>query len=142
MLDLDDFKSVNDRYGHAIGDLVLMQVGEVLAKSIRRGDILARWGGEEFILLLPETDLDAAAEFAERIRTAIVQLLIARDDIRLQVTASFGVGQLVADQDLNGLIHRVDKLLYLAKGAGRNRVMKADAVRAGLDVPALQGAVD
>jgi diguanylate cyclase (GGDEF)-like protein len=125
LLDLDHFKSINDRYGHAIGDIVLKETSRVLTQSIRRGDIVARWGGEEFILVLPETDMDAAAEFAERIRLAIANLVIPQGDVHLQVNASFGVGQLDASQDIDTLIGVVDKALYSAKVAGRNRVVRA-----------------
>jgi len=125
LLDLDHFKSINDHYGHAIGDIVLKETSRVLTQSIRRGDIVARWGGEEFILVLPETDMDAAAEFAERIRLAIATLVIPQVDVHLQVNASFGVGQLVPGQDLDALIGAVDKALYSAKVAGRNRVVRA-----------------
>ncbi|RLJ65021.1 sensor domain-containing diguanylate cyclase [Sulfurisoma sediminicola] len=131
LMDLDHFKAVNDRYGHAVGDLVLTDTGGVLAGSIRRGDIVARWGGEEFILLLPETDVNAAADFAERIRIAMGDLLISQGSVRLQVTASFGVGQLAAGQDLEGLINIVDTALYSAKVTGRNRVVRADRMSAG-----------
>jgi diguanylate cyclase (GGDEF)-like protein len=128
MMDLDHFKSVNDRFGHSVGDLVLAETGAMLARSIRAGDIVARWGGEEFILLLPETDLDAGAEFAERIRVATGALVATLRDTGLQVTASFGVGQLAAGQDLDALIDLVDKALYAAKQAGRDRVVRTDEV--------------
>jgi diguanylate cyclase (GGDEF)-like protein len=128
MMDLDHFKSVNDRFGHSVGDLVLAETGAMLARSIRAGDIVARWGGEEFILLLPETDLDAGAEFAERIRVATGELVATLRDTGLQVTASFGVGQLAAGQDLDALIDLVDKALYAAKQAGRDRVVRTDEV--------------
>lgn len=140
MMDLDHFKSVNDRFGHAVGDLVLTEAGAMLARSIRAGDIAARWGGEEFILLLPESGIEAGAEFAERIREATRELVASLRDTGLQVTASFGVGQLADGQDLDELINLVDRALYAAKSNGRDRVVRTDEMAEGSAAPQLQNA--
>lgn len=127
ILDIDLFKNINDRHGHAIGDAVLVNVGQTLARLTRNGDCVARWGGEEFIMLLPETDLATATQFAERIRCALEEMVIvARDDVRVQITASFGVAQLKPDQPLEKLIIAADDALYSVKQSGRNRVAHAD----------------
>lgn len=126
ILDIDLFKNINDRHGHAIGDAVLVNVGQALARLTRNGDCVARWGGEEFIMLLPETDLATALQFAERIRCALEEMVVVRNDVRVQITASFGVAQLKPDQSLEKLIIAADDALYSVKQSGRNRVAHAD----------------
>ena len=121
--DLDHFKSVNDTYGHESGDKVLAAFGEVLRRRIRAGDTAARFGGEEFVVLMPETDLANAALIAERIRAALAECLIA--PLPEPVTASFGVAELVACEPARSLLARADKALYEAKHTGRNRVATA-----------------
>jgi len=127
ILDIDLFKTINDRHGHAIGDAVLVNVGQTLARLTRNGDCVARWGGEEFIMLLPETDLVTALQFAERIRRALEEMVVViRDDERVQITASIGVAQLKPEQSLEKLIIAADDALYSVKQSGRNRVAHAD----------------
>ncbi len=126
ILDIDHFKNINDRHGHAVGDEVLVNVGQTLARLTRSGDCVARWGGEEFIMLLPETDLQTAAYFAERIRRVLEEtVVIAKSAVRVQITASFGVAQLKQDQPLEKLIIAADDALYSVKQSGRNRVAQA-----------------
>lgn len=123
ILDIDYFKNINARHGHAVGDEVLVKVGQTLARLTRSGDCVARWGGEEFIMLLPDTDLETATEFAERIRRALEEMtLIAKDDARVQITASFGVARLRPDQPPEKLIIAADDALCSVKQTGRNRV--------------------
>ena len=124
MFDVDHFKRVNDQHGHAVGDLVLTEIGRLCRELSRRGDVLARYGGEEFLLLMPNCGLDDAARHAERLREAIAAMPLTLPDGRpLQVTASFGVAPVVAtDTGLVQVIDRVDDLLYDAKHGGRNRV--------------------
>ena len=127
IVDIDIFKAINDGHGHAIGDAVLVKVGQTLTRLTRNGDCVARWGGEEFIMLLPETDLTTATQFAERIRCALEEMVvIAKDEVRVQITASFGVAQLKPDQSLEKLITAADDALYSVKQSGRNRVAHAD----------------
>jgi diguanylate cyclase (GGDEF)-like protein len=125
LLDIDHFKTINDRYGHAVGDQVLAEVAGFLAHAARRGDVVARWGGEEFILLLPETGIDEAAQLAERLRRAIQEMSIRREDGQLSLTASFGVAGLAGQASLMELVDMADQALYAAKAAGRNRVVTA-----------------
>ena len=119
MFDLDHFKNVNDRFGHAAGDMVLKSVADTVKGRIRKTDYFARWGGEEFIILLPETSLNNAAELAEELRKKISET--ALDGIG-KVTASFGVTEYRNTDTMDTVLLRVDGALYEAKGSGRNCV--------------------
>lgn len=126
LLDIDLFKNINDTYGHAHGDEVLVALADKLKNSVRQGDVLARWGGEEFIVFLPETSPAEAHALAERLRSEISALRIPRADGQTSVTASFGVAQKEAQHaTLDALIAAADELLYQAKQQGRNRVICA-----------------
>jgi len=123
LLDIDHFKVLNDNYGHAFGDKVLGSVASVLEVSAREGDVLARWGGEEFILFLPETNLKAAMALAERLRVSISEMRIDYGQAPLSITASFGVVQRAEScLTVDELTSSADKCLYQAKSEGRNRV--------------------
>jgi len=123
LLDIDLFKQVNDAYGHAHGDDVLKATADILRQSIRLGDILARWGGEEFIVFLPETDRDEATMLAERLRTTIAGMRVPYEAGVSAVTASFGIAQRTPSQlTLDALIACADDCLYESKQQGRNRV--------------------
>lgn len=125
MLDLDHFKLVNDRYGHDAGDRLLRSVAQCCTAVTRRGDLCARLGGEEFVLLLEDTDPADATGVAERVRQMISTL--KRGESEDAVTASFGVSMLVgAIKTLDELLHDADRLLYMAKNTGRNRVVMND----------------
>jgi diguanylate cyclase (GGDEF)-like protein len=123
MIDLDHFKKINDTYGHSEGDQVLKAFADVLRDMIRTEDIAARWGGEEFIIILPHTPCEASAALAERIRVAFEQYSTRATPLAL--SASFGVVQLQAGEDSDSLIRRADDALYKAKHEGRNRVVMA-----------------
>lgn len=126
LLDIDRFKHINDTFGHAQGDTVLKQVARAIASVARTEDVLARWGGEEFILFMPETTLEQAVAVAERIRTKIEALRFDLNGKSSLCTASLGVAQLDKHTDsLDSLISRADKYLYRAKVSGRNRVCSA-----------------
>jgi diguanylate cyclase (GGDEF)-like protein len=133
MLDIDDFKRVNDTYGHQQGDLVLLEVARCLRALSRDIDEPARYGGEELAVILPQTDLNGAELLAERMRSAIAALSIKRLDGNgsLAVTASFGVASLpMSAGDKESLIAAADAALYRAKRGGKNRVERAEPVRA------------
>ncbi|MGO9884476.1 MAG: diguanylate cyclase [Solirubrobacteraceae bacterium] len=133
MLDIDDFKSINDLYGHQQGDVVLRCVAEVLRDTSRDVDVPARYGGEELALILPHTDLDGTYVIAERAREAIEQMQVPLLDRRgtLQITASFGVAA-SADGGKDELISATDAALYTAKREGKNRTVKANSQTANV----------
>jgi diguanylate cyclase (GGDEF)-like protein len=120
LMDIDHFKAVNDDFGHAQGDAVLRLIAATLKAQTRATDTLARWGGEEFALFLPETDLAAAGIVAEKCRQA-VQILACL--IPRQVTITVGVSQILTDQAIEAAIARADAALYQGKISGRNRVV-------------------
>lgn len=120
MFDVDRFKSVNDTYGHALGDLALQRVVALAKDRLRGSDSLARWGGEEFLILLPATRLDGAVGVAEAIRREIGQ---ADFPHARPLTISAGAAELASDEDVDGLLQRVDNRLYQAKAQGRDRVV-------------------
>ncbi|HOO64387.1 MAG TPA: GGDEF domain-containing protein [Synergistaceae bacterium] len=128
LCDIDFFKEVNDTYGHDTGDYVLRQFGRNLRRALRAEDFLSRYGGEEFGMILPETDLPRAIQVAERLRYETEKALFSaergkKDAPRIQLTASFGVAQLELHKDTReALFSRADLLLYQAKNAGRNSV--------------------
>lgn len=133
MLDIDNFKSVNDTYGHQQGDLVLRRVARVLADTSREADFPARYGGEELALILPHTDMEGSFAIAERIRTAIEAMRIPRvdQDGTLKVTASLGVAA-ATDGTKEELIADADAALYEAKRQGKNRTVKAELATANV----------
>ncbi|RUO44387.1 hypothetical protein CWE15_04225 [Aliidiomarina taiwanensis] len=126
MYDLDRFKRVNDTYGHDVGDEVLIQVSQLVSKRVRANDVVARIGGEEFVVLLPHTHLSAATELAENLRKRIGALEFNSDQGTFNVTVTFGVTCFTdSDQNADDLLKRVDRLLYKGKESGRNKVVAA-----------------
>ncbi len=131
-LDVDFFKQYNDRYGHLMGDQVLMSIGQLLKEQIKEGGIVARYGGEEFVLLLPETPKEKASRLAEAVRKRIEGYTFAHaeETVSKPVTVSLGVGAFPEDAESGSdLIRVVDQALYGAKGAGRNQVCLANKAR-------------
>ncbi|RVU84346.1 GGDEF domain-containing protein [Leucothrix sargassi] len=123
LLDIDHFKKVNDEYGHAVGDEVICHVANIMLGRIRESDIQGRIGGEEFALVLPDTNAEGAASVAEEIRLAIQNSVIMTGELKVRVTASFGVSQLEKEtDDIHAILKRADDALYRAKKAGRNTV--------------------
>ena len=121
IFDIDDFKMVNDTYGHQIGDEVLKEIAKITLNGVREQDINVRWGGEEFLILLPQTNLTGAITVASKIKSAIKEHIFT--DKSLKITASFGVSQLLDEDDEISLISRSDKLLYEAKKTGKDKVI-------------------
>jgi two-component system cell cycle response regulator len=119
MYDIDYFKRVNDTFGHNVGDYILQALTGLVKENIRANDVVGRWGGEEFVLLMPQSDIEAARTAAEKLRLAIAEYQF--DKIG-RLTVSFGVAEFEPQDDLNSLLKRVDDALYLAKERGRNRV--------------------
>ncbi len=124
MLDLDDFKAINDSFGHHIGDQTLKVAAECCQQQLRKTDYVGRIGGEEFLVILPDTAIDNAAELAERIRVSLQQYTSAHNSIPL-CTASIGVAQYRKTDTAASLIQHADSALYQAKAAGRNKVCQA-----------------
>lgn len=118
-MDLDDFKPINDRYGHARGDAALVRVVDVLHTCLRQQDLLARWGGDEFVIVLPQASLGEALEVAARLRQAMVQVEPVGD---CRLTMSYGVVQWQEGEDQHALLARADTALYRAKDAGKNAI--------------------
>lgn len=122
MFDIDHFKNINDTFGHDVGDVVLKELSKLIKSHIRQSDALARWGGEEFMLLTPEIDKEAAYLLAEKLRQSVNSFVFAQVG---QVSCSLGVVQLLENEDFNSCSLRADKAMYKAKKGGRNRTVKA-----------------
>ena len=123
MLDIDKFKRVNDKYGHAAGDEVLKGFAQILFRSVRRTDVFCRWGGEEFSILLNESDIDSARGFAERLLESIRSCDFGRMG---KITASIGIAEAVPEENLKSLQKRADSAVYRAKEEGRDRAAVAE----------------
>ena len=129
MLDIDKFKRINDTYGHHIGDEVIIALANVLKSTNRKSDIACRFGGEEFLILLPETDLAGAKIIGEKLRKLVEELTVKVEDQNIGFTISIGVAEinLEKETDLEAVIQRADEGLYKAKEGGRNRVCEIES---------------
>lgn len=124
MIDLDDFKNINDQYGHSVGDIVLEEIVAIINANIREVDLFARWGGEEFVILFTNLSLDQAKEIVERIRIAIASEKLSVRGNKISITASFGMCKFKSHTEtaMNNSYIKADRLLYQAKANGRNRI--------------------
>jgi len=125
MLDIDKFKNINDTYGHNIGDDAIILLSQTLQKFTRKSDVVSRWGGEEFVMLLSNTDFEGALVIAEKLRVTVEnQVLVLEENQELKFTISIGVSAVDTQNDLNieAAINRADEALYEAKESGRNKV--------------------
>jgi diguanylate cyclase (GGDEF)-like protein len=129
VLDIDHFKNINDSYGHGVGDEVLITFYQTCLEAVRNSDVVARIGGEEFVIIMPNTELANASKFAERLRDKIANLEISIANHQISVTVSIGVSQWKSDFFINAetFIAFADKSLYQAKNSGRNKVVIAHA---------------
>ncbi|MBN2809515.1 MAG: GGDEF domain-containing protein [Deltaproteobacteria bacterium] len=125
LTDIDYFKKFNDQYGHDCGDTVLKMLSETFKNMIRKQDKIARWGGEEFLIILPETETEGAFRLAEKLRQTIADTVFEHNGIKLNITMSFGVSQYIPSADIDTSVKAADKALFRAKKAGRNRVICA-----------------
>ena len=125
MTDIDHFKKINDRYGHSVGDKVLVEFGKLLSLFVRPTDIVARIGGEEFVVLMPHTELWKAVVTAERLRTSVAERHLGT--LQEPVTISIGVAELEEREDRESILRRADQALYHAKRSGRNKVAAANS---------------
>lgn len=123
IFDIDHFKRINDHYGHKVGDEVLQKLAERCQNTSRTVDLISRYGGEEFVILLPETNLESAARVAERLRQSIMNEPFKTNAGALRLTVSLGIAEAKETDSLHTLIERADVALYKAKNAGRNRVV-------------------
>ena len=123
MVDLDRFKQLNDSFGHAYGDQILLEVAKKLAGNVRQTDHVARWGGEEFLILLAQTELTEAARVAEKLRLAVAEIESSGTSTKAAITASMGVQSIVYAKTIESLISQADERLYQAKNGGRNLVV-------------------
>jgi diguanylate cyclase (GGDEF)-like protein len=125
MLDIDHFKGINDNYGHAAGDDTLKSLTNLVSGILRQVDLFGRLGGEEFVILMPETSPQAAGEAAERIRQTVADTPVDTSEGRIVFTVSIGVSEFQKqDKDVHDLLARADQALYAAKESGRNRVLQ------------------
>ena len=122
MLDVDRFKAVNDEHGHLVGDQVLVELVERIGSRLRESDVLARWGGEEFIVLMPHAAVDDAMALAESLRLLVSSTPMVKDGT---VTCSIGVAQYTVGESMDAWLGRADRALYEAKASGRNAVRSA-----------------
>ncbi len=120
LVDVDHFKKLNDRHGHLAGDQVLATIGRALRGAIRREDAVARFGGEEFAILLPSTSMEQAIQAAQKVREAVARVAINRNNQQITVTVSGGLATIESNERVEALIQRADSALYAAKEAGRN----------------------
>ncbi len=127
IIDIDNFKAINDLYGHLTGDKVLALIGSAIPRSLRAEGKVGRYGGEEFVIVMPETGIDGALAAAHNLIHNIRLLRLRTDDLCVQVTVSIGMATVsLDDKDLDGILHRADKALYMAKRQGKDRVMVSE----------------
>ena len=126
MLDLDDFKKINDKYGHTAGDEALIHLVRVIKETLRSMDVIARFGGEEFLIVLPDTQMEEAIQTITRLQRELTKQIFMHNHTRLLMTFSAGVALRAEKEDQQSMIKRVDAALYAAKRAGKNRVVAAN----------------
>ncbi len=123
IMDIDDFKNINDTYGHVCGDYVLQTISETSKSALRKYDLVGRWGGEEFLIILPQTNIENARQVMERIRVAISEATVDCKDVKgLHATVTIGCAEYIPDKSVKELIRAADKLLYEGKSSGKNVV--------------------
>ena len=124
MIDIDKFKNINDTYGHIIGDKIIILLANKLMNSVRKSDTIARFGGEEFAILLPNTNIMQANNFAQKLRKEVEKITYKDSTIVINFTISLGVSEFDSKEDSNidGVLNKADKALYKSKNSGRNRV--------------------
>lgn len=124
MLDIDNFKKINDTYGHLVGDCILKNLAMIIRESLRKSDFIFRYGGEEFLILLPFTDIDSAKYVMDKIRKKIEENIFECEGLKLKITVSIGISQFTEKTlSINTLIEEADKKLYIAKKTGKNKVI-------------------
>jgi diguanylate cyclase (GGDEF)-like protein len=127
LIDIDHFKRVNDSHGHAVGDAVLRAFADAARTALRARDVLARWGGEEFLLMLPDTEPAEAMQVLRRVAEQVAAVRVSAPGAELRVTFSGGVAARVGDEPFTDTITRADRAMYEAKSQGRDRIVQAAA---------------
>ena len=127
LLDIDHFKRINDQYGHLAGDAVLLHCARIIRSCLRGSDIVCRWGGEEFLVILKDCGIESAVELAEKIRSTMAQTCTIWETSALCVQCSLGVAQWQYDEQRNHLLTRADQAMYRAKNNGRNRTERSES---------------
>jgi len=123
LIDVDDFKEVNDVFGHVVGDQTLVRIAEILKTQMRQTDLIARWGGEEFAILLSGVDKEKAVEIAQKFLSAVKDDTVIQTLLQKPLTISIGLGELSSVESQDGLVQKVDKALYAAKNNGKNQLI-------------------
>ncbi|MEQ1765838.1 MAG: GGDEF domain-containing protein, partial [Methylotenera sp.] len=123
LLDIDNFKFFNDHYGHQVGDTALQHLAKVIQQTLRPTDAVARFGGEEFVILLPDTSIEAAVDTVSRLQRALTKQFFLGNNERLLITFSAGVALFKKEEEQIAVLNRADQAMYLAKKSGKNRVM-------------------
>jgi diguanylate cyclase (GGDEF)-like protein len=136
LIDVDHFKGINDRFGHPVGDEALKHLAGVLTRCSRESDLVARWGGEEFAISTPDSNLASALRYAERLRQTVQDTPLVTGDLTISMTISIGVAMLGECDTLHHFFDKADKALYTAKQGGRNRVISAGEPVPGVKDPA------
>ncbi len=126
LTDIDDFKLINDKFGHDCGDIVLVNVAQFIRSRIRKQDMVGRWGGEEFLILLPETDGNGGKSLAGVIKKSLQEMGVEYEKQWIRVTLTFGIAEYYPDSDINECIKRADQALYLGKDKGKNIIIGPD----------------
>ncbi len=126
LLDIDHFKAINDSCGHSYGDMILQRIARAITDNVRESDIVARWGGEEFLVMMPDTSLADARRVAERLLTRIQEWVGQTDKNPREVTATLAISAFGKDEEFEKALNRADKMLYAGKQQGRNRLVIAD----------------
>ena len=124
IVDIDFFKKINDEYGHHVGDAVLVKIANTLENNLRESDVIARWGGEEFLILLPSLNIQEAYWVAEKLRKSVAEQVVEAPPYSVSVTITCGVADIKDYDSVDACIHAVDKKLYVGKESGRNAVVK------------------
>ena len=128
LMDIDNFKSLNDTYGHLFGDKILSAIGEIINSAIRMQDTAYRYAGDEFTIILPETELERAIAVAERVRHAVeIKTRLLTESRHFKVTVSIGVVEYLTREDMESFVHRADSAMYVSKKKGRNKISSAPA---------------
>lgn len=126
MADIDDFKAINDQYGHLYGDEILVETSRLIKKALRKNDVVGRWGGEEFLIILPDTSLEKGIEILERVKSSVSETPVIYAEARFEITMTIGVVEFMKNIPQSELIRLADERMYLGKNRGKNRIVSSE----------------